>query len=881
MTDSSGNFRFKGISDGAHYCSASADGLFLFRGGKGSGEVNVANGVGTSGAEVILFPGYTVSGRVTDEKLGTPIEGVMIYQRMQKTESAMTDSDGRYKLFPVSDEGLTVKKDGWILTGLEGGNRWHNPVRGESSMSVSLGEKIEVTHDFTMNEDLTVSGKVTLSNGDAVPAAEVNVITSASGRNQGVKTSADGSYRIQVFRNTMVRVKASAPGYAVNYSDLIEIGDAPVSDINLFLNASGALSGVVLDPKGKPSQGAKVHAANSLRIGQVVIGGEWHVDTVSDGDGLFTFLNVPTEDIWLRAEKDGFAPAELLKVQVDPGGIRKDLKLSLRTAHFISGRVLDARKNPISGAEISFHGQNEYYVAAKSDVDGNYRADNLVEGVYSLTCMVNKPVPKNMSLEAVEVDRADVDFVFEDEKEKDAGNQKVTFVCKVLDAKTRQPVLNFEVSPQYSPTALEMSQPGYFRFTGNSNTIYTLTVKADGYTPEQKRISAPAAESAPKQIEFLMGSGASVIGRVVSKGDKSPLNGLRISLVKGSPNRGYVDDYTREATKWATTQSDGQFVFDKVSGGEHVLDVKASQGRLEVVKPVKVEDHKVNDVGDVEVGTGGGLRVKVLRQPGDQPAAGIAVQTTLSSRNPNNNTGTPSKSFTGKTDDNGVALFENLASGPCSVSLKSLGVRGDGNIEEGVVSELVITLGGGKLTGVVTYAGKPAGQSQIYLRGVSANPEKKLNFIARSDSAGRYSISDIPPGSYRVSASFYPRPFMFSNIQSGEQPIDITGEVEQVQDIKMPSGRIPGRVVDAEGNPVRDVYIDVSNRPDPSGGNSESKREKSDQGGAFLVEGLRGGTYEIFGHNPNGPGSSKKEVVTVPPDGEAAPITLQILPPAP
>lgn len=67
-----------------------------FRDGKGLADFKVTQGVAVSGVELFLFPGYTVSGRVTDEELGAPIEGVEISQGVPNKVSANTDSDGRY-----------------------------------------------------------------------------------------------------------------------------------------------------------------------------------------------------------------------------------------------------------------------------------------------------------------------------------------------------------------------------------------------------------------------------------------------------------------------------------------------------------------------------------------------------------------------------------------------------------------------------------------------------------------------------------------------------------------------------------------------------------------------------------------------------------------
>jgi hypothetical protein len=542
--------------------------------------------------------------------------------------------------------------------------------------------------------------------------------------------------------------------------------------------------------------------------------------------------------------------------------------------------VLDSRKNPIGGAELSFSGSSGTFDSTKSDVNGNYRIEGLADDRYIGNCSVEKSSWMHMSIEQIKVDRADVDFVFEEAKEKANLDANVTFVCKVLDAKTRQLVRTFEVAPCNWEISRDPAEPGTFRFEGKTHTLFEMTVMADGYTPEKKTVSAERGGPAIKEVEFLMGPGASVIGRVVSKGDKAPLEGLKISLAPPSPYQGHVPDHIRNATKWATSQADGQFVFPQVTGGDQLLETKSGNGREAITKSVKVEDHKVNDLGDIEVGTGGTLRVKFLRNPGEQAMAGVPVNISLSQNSPNS--GSSMERHIANTDGDGLALFESLPAGPYSVRNQSGSVYGSCTVKEGEVTEYVMALGTGTLSGLVTFEGEPLPQCQITLSTKGEGADEKLNFGVQTNWEGRYTINDLPAGSYKVTASYHMRDLNSGNSFYRTLPLDIKGEGEQKLDINMPSGSLTGRVVDADGNPVdrADISLTGSNAREGAGVLREVRSARSDNTGTFFLRGLAGGTYSVFARHFSNV-KSKTETVEVPPNGEAPPITLQLLPVAP
>ena len=51
------------------------------------------------------------------------------------------------------------------------------------------------------------------------------------------------------------------------------------------------------------------------------------------------------------------------------------------TEHFISGKIVDEKNNPLIGANIIFKGTS---IGSTTDYDGKYIVDNIVPGKYNL-----------------------------------------------------------------------------------------------------------------------------------------------------------------------------------------------------------------------------------------------------------------------------------------------------------------------------------------------------------------------------------------------------------------------------------------------------------------------------------------------------------------
>lgn len=337
VTNPQGAFHLRGMSDGVYALMASSEKLFPFPYSKGTGNdwVPIVDGVSTSGIELMVYPGHTVTGRVTKKGTGEPIAGVDILHSygLPKVE-AQTDADGRYRLFPVTSGKLYVAKEGLRAADDNPQQRvqmfFPSGAAMASILKVDLGDALDVTRDFEMADTITISGKVMRKNGDIIPDASISFITSGDAgiTHYMVKVKNDGTFKLEVLPNISGCVQAFAPGYAPGLSDMVEVKGTSMSGVDVILKAGGALGGVVVDPQGKPVPEAEVLASHIVRVGTLNSNTDVGT-TISDSQGRFTLLNLPVGEVTLIAKKEGFASSANQKEAVDEGKTRSDVRLQL------------------------------------------------------------------------------------------------------------------------------------------------------------------------------------------------------------------------------------------------------------------------------------------------------------------------------------------------------------------------------------------------------------------------------------------------------------------------------------------------------------------------------------------------------------------------
>jgi beta-lactamase regulating signal transducer with metallopeptidase domain/thiol-disulfide isomerase/thioredoxin len=208
---------------------------------------------------------------------------------------------------------------------------------------------------------LKISGKVTdAATGRPIPRfVAMPVIEDMPGRlfteRNHIKNCSDGSFSIQSDRHgrrsdgpdAACRVRIEAEGYRSAISEAVRPG-TPHAPLDIRLEPAPPLAGRVVDPSGKPIQGARVHLATRS---QIIMNpeddqGTFNQQVLTGSEGAFAFPAQCERYALVIIHDRGYAEAAGAPDR-QPGD------LALRPWARIQGRLLQAGK-PITGVWVTF-----------------------------------------------------------------------------------------------------------------------------------------------------------------------------------------------------------------------------------------------------------------------------------------------------------------------------------------------------------------------------------------------------------------------------------------------------------------------------------------------------------------------------------------------
>ena len=156
--------------------------------------------------------------------------------------------------------------------------------------------------------------------------------------------------------------------------------------VKVTLKAGAWIHGVVVDESGAPVAGVHIFAG---RTGKKHVAEEPEATTRTDKNGNFS-LFLPAGEIYIWAEKKGYAPTAVEGISLQPGQVLSGVELLLRRGGVISGSVLDENSSPVQNATVKvtarlFHSLHPFlYRSTKTDRNGNFTFKNLPEADYWL-----------------------------------------------------------------------------------------------------------------------------------------------------------------------------------------------------------------------------------------------------------------------------------------------------------------------------------------------------------------------------------------------------------------------------------------------------------------------------------------------------------------
>jgi hypothetical protein len=203
----------------------------------------------------------------------------------------------------------------------------------------------------------------------------------------------NGKFDIELVGPGIYQVQASVDGYAWSWSPETTVEKGKV-DTTLKLTGGGALSGVVVDPDGKPVEGARVIAlsmAKSVAMGYAERFGDEAGAIVTDATGHFTLPHLAQGSETIKVVHASFAPAVVENLKVAEGGQSDAGTVKLQVGGTVEGVIYDSQGSPIPGVTLQFQDESGYggggdeeagrLAVVTSDDKGFFRVEHLPDQI--------------------------------------------------------------------------------------------------------------------------------------------------------------------------------------------------------------------------------------------------------------------------------------------------------------------------------------------------------------------------------------------------------------------------------------------------------------------------------------------------------------------
>jgi hypothetical protein len=408
-------------------------------------------------------------------------------------------------------------------------------------------------------------------------------------------------------------LRVEAPGFAPAAELVPTEPGAAVQRVQVRLSAGAAVSGRVLDPGGRPVEGARVWPRSSSQPFPVI---DPAFDAVTtDGAGRFVIAALAPGSYQLAASHPAFAATATAPLRIPPGGL-ENLEIRLPAGGRLAGEVRDAAGAPAAAVQVRvgalsrtlpWNDTREVF----TDGAGKFSLSGLPRRTVQVVALGPRGASRMVSADLSAADTASVTLTLE---------QTGSLEGLVVDGKG-QPIAEAQVSARGAPPAdqpllwdlrggpMQVSDgSGRFRFAGLPDGEYRLRAARPDAPPDGWHLQPETlARTGQNDVRVLVRGDGSVSGRALFADGAVPVSfTVRIGPLRSAPFAG----------------GDGRFSL-AAPAGDRELTI-SGPGFASRKLPVAVAEGADRDLGTVTLERGRAVTGRVLAADGT-PVEGATV----------------------------------------------------------------------------------------------------------------------------------------------------------------------------------------------------------------------------------------------------------------
>ena len=282
------------------------------------------------------------------------------------------------------------------------------------------------------------------------------------------------------------------------------------------------ISGIVLDPSGKPAANVTITRNHEWRNPAAAL--------TTGEDGSFEIANLRTGMLFLTFQAQGLA-AQTRELTLSNG--MPELKIELKPGNHFQGRIVDAAGKPIANANVRTDrldlGPLEYDWNSYSDDDGKFLWDSAPDGPHPYYFAATGYRPK--AEPELIADGHDNIIVLRSAEDGD----KTVIDGSVIDASSKKPLTNFTVSlKEFKYAAVEHSRKTIAVAAGEYSVSVDpasagcmIEIASPGYAPQMSE--RKSCRDGDLRLNFTLQKGEGIAGTVYLP-DGKPAAGAEVAV---------------------------------------------------------------------------------------------------------------------------------------------------------------------------------------------------------------------------------------------------------------------------------------------------------------------------------------------------------------